>query len=149
MSPASLLKTYWRELTIGVLTVLLGVLIVARFNAPAPWRGPSPEKVSIGEDGRIDSAIHVVLERFGLTLPAGRAARGMQGQGDGIRQEFRIRVSPDFPSLVFNHALGEALRPLGARVIGTENTQDKRVDLHIRKDGIILRTLIFMESTDQ
>ena len=142
------LKTEWREATVGVLTVLLICLVAAYAAFPASTGSAAAGGGGTATDGRIDSAIGVTLGHFGIDIPADKLARRIQSPGAMVRREIRIRVPETFPSLLLNHELDRRLQPLGARVFAAENSQEKRIAIHIRKDGVIIRTLIFQESNE-
>ncbi len=137
----------WREAAIGVLGVLMLALLAALAAILASPGSASGPGAGTAANGRIDSAIGATMRHFELAMPLEKPAQ--QRLSPAVRRELRVRVPESFPSLLFNHALDSAIRPLGARVIGAENSQEKRVAIHIRKDGVILRTLILQESNEQ
>ena len=149
MTWAERLRTQWREVAVGVLAALVVLLGAALLVFPAsPGLGGMTGSTT-GVEGRIDSAIGSVLGHFEIEPASGRMAKWVQLQGIAPRREMRLIVAAGFPSLLLNHALATAVQPFGAHVIGVENSIEKRVALHVRKDGQILRTVILQESNEQ
>lgn len=92
----------------------------------------------------MDAAIDSVLVHHGIVLSHGRTSTIRASDKSIVRRETRFEVSPAFLSLSCNCDLNRAVAPYDARVIATEHTKEQIVAMHIRKDGMIVRTLVFV-----
>ena len=124
----------------GALAVLAACLAVAD-RALEP-RVPVVAPVH-RDSGEIDAAIDSLLVRHHVDLRSVRSWSVRTPDKAVLRRESRIDVPSSFVSLVFNHDLQNEVVPLGARVIATEHSKEQTVTMHVRKDGQVVRTLVF------
>ena len=134
----------------GYLIVALMLLAVAlaAANLFIPKRGAtlsSSTSLDLRNGADLDSVIETTLERFGVAPDAGRKSKIRQANNVDVRREIRFTVTASFPSVLVNHALNLRLRPLRARVIGTEDTKERKVTLHIQRNNMVVRSLVFVE----
>lgn len=124
----------------GGLAVLAACLAVAdrTLEPPVPALAPVTHN-----SGAIDAAIDSLLVRHHVDLRSVRSWSVRTPDRAVLRRESRIDVPPSFVSLVFNHDLQNEVMPLGARVIATEHSKEQTVTMHVRKDGQVVRTLVF------
>jgi len=136
-----------KVILIGVLTVFVIGLGIANLLFPSSDPGPAARRGDIAA-GRsaLDSAVDSSLARFGIPPASVRRIAVRPAGAAVVRWEIRARIPAGFPGLLLNHDLSLRLLPLGARVIGTENTQEGRIAFHIRKDGVIVRSVILQET---
>ncbi|MBA4311727.1 MAG: hypothetical protein C0417_03760 [Chlorobiaceae bacterium] len=64
------------------------------------------------------------------------------------RTERRINVSEDFSILELNRQLNLMAQKYGGRAIGSENTKEKSVAIHIKLDRYIIETIILRTTKD-
>lgn len=91
----------------------------------------------------IDQVIDTLLVRYHVGLRTVRTWSVLTPEKSVLRRESRIDVPPAFLSIGFNHDLSGEMAPFGARVIATEHSKEQTVTMHVRKDGVVIRTLVF------
>ncbi|HXG01094.1 MAG TPA: hypothetical protein VNL69_09910 [Bacteroidota bacterium] len=64
--------------------------------------------------------------------------------GAVTRLERRVTVPVEFNTLNFNRDLSRALAEIGTTVTASEKAYDNSVTMHIRKDGVIVESIIFV-----
>lgn len=97
---------------------------------------------------QIESVVSRLLIRYQVDGKAIRARKVLSGDGKFSRVERRIFVAPEFNTLSFNHDLYQAVSEFGATAIASEKSEDKSVAMHIKKDGVIVETLVFLVKRD-
>lgn len=133
-------KKFGRRL---LLFLLLAAIVAALVMALGPQRGDSiPERSASVQEG-IESVVRHLLTEYRIDPKEIRTRRIGVGNGDFRRIERRVSVVPEFNTLRFNHDLSRALAKHGATVIATEKLEDNSVAMHIKKDGVIVESIIF------
>lgn len=92
---------------------------------------------------KIEVAIEKTLTLFGIDQKTVATKRIKSGDGNFVRIERRIAVSSEFKVLEFNRVLSQRVGKFDATVIATEKLEDKSVAMHIKKDGVIVESVIF------
>jgi hypothetical protein len=64
------------------------------------------------------------------------------------RVERRINVPEDFSTIEFNQALNMLAQKYDGRAIGSENTKEKSVAIHIKLDRYIIETIVLRTTKD-
>ncbi len=103
---------------------------------------PAPAAARQGS-ADVDQAIDTLLARYHVDPKTVRRWSILTPDKATLRREIRADVPPAFLSLGFNHDLSREVAPLGARVIATEHSKEQTVTMHVRKDGVVTRTLVF------
>lgn len=92
----------------------------------------------------IDEAVRGLLARYNISQKAIRSKKIASAGGTHVRVERRVHVSDTFDMLGFNRDLKNAVDPLGAAVVATERSDDGSVAVHVKKDGAIIRSIVFI-----
>jgi hypothetical protein len=125
------------------LTVLgLGLFLANRFIAPGRGADPALPRDDSLTAATLNAHVDSVCVLFGLDPRSGRSRRAKEEGGSPARNERRLRVPPDFSTLEFNSALQTRLLPSGARVIATERTKEKSVNMSIVRNGQTVLTVV-------
>ncbi len=123
--------------------LLLAVVVTAFVIALDPYLEKSTT-VSVPEE--VELVVQRLLTQYRIDAKEVRTRRVGVGKGEFTRIERRVSVSPEFNTLGFNRDLALALAEHGATVIATERFEDKSVALHIKKDGVIIESIVFVMS---
>jgi hypothetical protein len=139
----------WKLAAGGILVLLAAGLVAAdRMLEPPAQEAPLPVAAARREGGSIDAVIDSLLVRSHVDLRTVKSWTVRTADREVLRRESRIDVPPSFLSLVFNHDLHNRVLPFGARVVATEHSREQTVTMHVRKDGLVIRTLIFRTVSD-
>jgi len=119
----------------------VGLVVVGQLTGHA---GSSVKRTSVPgvqSGGRtIAQQVEAVAAAFRIPRSALRFVPSRQGSAGP--PAVRLLVAPEFSSVEFNSALGDALTDLGAVVVGTEHLREKNVSLMIMKDGAAVMQVI-------
>ena len=110
--------------------VLIGVSLDLDDN-PVPPVEPESTVRSAAPSTGFEEDLASVCAQFGIPEKAIRARKVSDRADHLLRKEYRIRVPKDFSSFEFNNALNRRVEQSGARVMGTEQTRDRTVTLHV------------------
>jgi hypothetical protein len=91
----------------------------------------------------INAAVDSTLARQGLSLKQARTKTVRMKDGTILRRDTEFDVLPSFNSIVFNLLLSRELEEYGATVVGTEHAKEGKTLLHVRKEGVVFRTITF------
>ncbi len=108
-----------------------------------------PSRKSYESLTKVDAAIAKLLAQFQIQPKSIATRKIKNGDGKFARTERRIVVPPEFNTLEFNRALSERVVEFGATAIATEKSEDKSVTMHVKKDGVILESIIFLTKNDR
>jgi hypothetical protein len=92
----------------------------------------------------VDNAVSSLLAQHGVAPGMVRTWRVSSPRKQEFRIEQRVRVSPGFVSIEFNHALGQMLAPYDITVSATERTRERTVTMHLVLGGAVVRTITFV-----
>jgi hypothetical protein len=133
-------------LALAGVAIILGVIFIrvsTRAGADTPAKRPAGKQLS-GEE-QIARGVEAVCAEYNVPAGAIRSRRIKDGNGNGLRTEYRLRVPKDFSAAEFNRTLNQKVEPWGAHVLGTERTRDRTVTLHvIRDDETIVSVILDM-----
>ncbi len=91
----------------------------------------------------IQVAVDSLLRIRGIR-PVDISTRRVRAAGGSFeRVEQRVRVSPEWSSVELNRDLNRCLIPYGARVFATERSNESSVTMHIVREGVTLRSIVF------
>jgi hypothetical protein len=126
--------------TLGAICLLL--FFGERFFVPRAERSLAaiPPEGAAG----IQKVVDALLIRYGVDRASVKTWRVTTPDKTPLRVEQKIPVRSDFLSLVFNHDLNLRLAPYGAHVIATERTKENIITMHIVKDGMTTRSMVFV-----
>lgn len=93
---------------------------------------------------QIESAVAKLLSRYHIDAKSIKRRNVQSSDGTFTRIEKRISVESEFNSLNFNYDLNQAVSEFGATAIASEKSEDKSVTMHIKKDGVILQSVVFV-----
>ncbi len=124
----------------------LGILYWSGGGTRVPYTGLQDVPASTRE--AVDNAVTTLLAQQGVAPGTVRTWRVSSPRRQEFRIEQRVRVSPDFVSIEFNHALGAALAPYDIRVSATERTREHSVTMHLVLQGAVIRTITFVMDPD-
>lgn len=130
LSPA----TQKRVIIFGALAVTALVLIAAILGLGADPVLPDERESTVQRavpSAGFEDDLAAVCAQFGIPEKAIRARKVSDRAGHLLRKEYRIAVPKDFSSFEFNNALNRRVEQAGARVMGTEQTRDRTVTLHV------------------
>lgn len=120
----------------------LGIIAWSGGGARVPYSGlknvPAPTREAV------DNAVTSLLAQHGVAPGMVRTWHVGSPKKQEFRIEQRVRVSPDFVSIEFNHALGQMLAPYDIRVSATERTRERTVTMHLVLEGAVIRTITFV-----
>jgi hypothetical protein len=120
----------------------LGILAWSEGGLRAPYTGLGDVPASTRE--AVDTAVNGLLARHGVAPGMVRTWHVSSPDKQEFRIEQRVRVSPDFVSIEFNHELGDMLAPHDIRVSATERTREHTVTMHLVLRGAVIRTITFV-----
>jgi hypothetical protein len=124
----------------------LGIITWSGGGVRAPYGGlkdvPDPTREAV------DNAVTSLLAQHGVAPGMIRTWRVSSPKKQEFRIEQRVRVSPDFVSIEFNHALGQMLAPYDITVSATERTRERTVTMHLVLGGAVVRTIMFVMDPD-
>ncbi len=123
--------------SILVIAILLVVFVIAN-------RASNPEETSMAIAPSVEVVIQKLLVRFQIDEKSIRTRKVASGNGKFVRIERRVPVARDFNAMSFNHELNVAVASLGANAIATEKSEDKTVTVHVKKNGVIIESVIFI-----
>lgn len=103
----------------------------------------APETPSSSSDS-IEAVLDRALSAHGIDPRVVKTRRVAAGNRGMVRIERRVAVSPSFNPLALQHDLRLVLQPLGASVVATERSLDNSVAMHIKKDGMIIESLVLV-----
>lgn len=98
---------------------------------------------SVASEEEIERVVQRLFTQYRIGAASVRTRRLVMAGGGFSRIERRATVPTEFNTLSFNHDLSRALAKHGATVIATEKLEDKSVGMHIKKDGVIIETIVF------
>ena len=120
-----------------VIAVLLIVLLISN-------RSANRADTSMAVAPSVEVVIQKLLLRFQIDDKSIRTRKVPSGDGKFVRIERRITVAPEFNAMSFNHELNNAVASLGATAIATEKSEDKTVTVHVKKNGVIVESIVFL-----
>jgi hypothetical protein len=127
----------------GIVLVLLILLVFALLIAGREFeRPPQAEEQSDSVRPNIEMAAEKLLTRYHVEVKASSPRKARNSTS--YRTERRVSVPTEFNALNFNHDLNQAVAGFGATVIASENSQNKTVTMHIKKDGVIVHSVVFV-----
>jgi len=129
---------------LGVSVLLLTVQI---FGGLGCRDSKSSAEKAIESLPQIESVVSKLLGQYQIDKV--RMQKVWSSDGTFARKELRILVQPEFNTLNFNHDLNQAVAGFGATAIATEKSEDKSVTMHIKKDGVIVQSLLFVVRREQ
>lgn len=88
--------------------------------------------------------VQKVLKDHDIDIKSVRKREIRSTDGTFIRFEQKVTVAPVFNFLQLNHDLSRAIADLGATAIATERSEDKTVAIHIKRDGVVVQSIIFV-----
>lgn len=124
----------------------LGILRWSEGRWREPYTGLQDVPASTRE--AVEGAMNDLLAKHGIAPNLVRTWHVSSPGRQEFRVEQRVRVSPDFVSIEFNHALGMLLAPYGIRVSATERTREHTVSMHLVLRGAVIRTITFVMDPD-
>ena len=126
--------------------VLVGVILGLGDDPVLPDERESTVQGAVPSAGFEDD-LAAVCAQFGIPEKAIRVRKVCDRSGHLLRTEYRIAVPKDFSSFEFNSALNRRVEQAGARVMGTEQTRDRTVTLHVLQGDKTVMSVI-MEHRD-
>ena len=110
--------------------------------------GCSEPKIPVEKTSEIlpqaEAIVQRLLTQHGVDLKKLKTRKVASGDKSFVRIEQRVAVPPEFNTLNFNHELSERLADIGASVVATEKSEDKTVTMHIKNNGVIVQSLVFI-----
>lgn len=100
-------------------------------------------------DPNIQAVVHQLLRQYRVDPKTMATRTHSAGNGNVVRIERRVKVAPDFNTLNFHVDLSRALAEHDATVTASEKSEDGSVAMHIKKDGMIVETLVFLPRTSR
>ena len=104
----------------------------------------NPTEVVSGIASSIETAIQKLLTRYQIDGKSIKSRKVASNNGAFVRIERQIFITPEFNAFNFNHDLNQAVSEFGATAIATEKSEDKSVTMHIKKDGVIVQSIVFL-----
>jgi hypothetical protein len=96
----------------------------------------------------IDAEVDSILTRAQIK-PDARKKKIINTTDPEIKRvERRINVPEDFSTIEFNQALNMMAQKYGGRAIGSENTKEKSVAIHIKLDRYVIESIILKTTKD-
>lgn len=97
---------------------------------------------------KIDAEVDSILTRAQIK-PDARKKKVINTTDPEIKRvERRINVPEDFSTIEFNQALNMMAQKYGGRAIGSENTKEKSVAIHIKLDRYVIESIILKTTKD-
>jgi hypothetical protein len=118
--------------------LFLGEVLMPERGVPA-----GRAAMTAAQEAGIQSVVDTLLARYGVDRNTIRSRRVATVNKKLARQEQRVPVSREFPSLVFNDELKRMLDAVGASVVATERSTDNSVTMHIVCNRFTVRSIIF------
>jgi hypothetical protein len=111
------------------------------------WFGSQRTKDTAGESATredIATVVQQLFTRYRIAPSDIKIRRVNVGNGKLMRTERMVSVPPEFNTLNFHFDLNRALADQGVTVSATEKSEAHSVSLHIKKDGQIVESIIFV-----
>jgi len=122
--------------------IVLAIVVSGLGEKPAvPGTGKDTPLDAVRSSG-FEGDLNAVCAQFGIPEKTIRLRKVTDRAGRLLRREYRIAVPKDFSSIEFNHALNRRVESAGARVMGTEQTRDRTVTLHVLQDDKTVMSVI-------
>ncbi len=137
------ISNYRINVRLAVLAVVLAIA-VPLIALMISNRSANPAETSMAVAPGVEVVIQKLLLRFQVDNKSIRTRKVPSGDGKFVRIERRVTVAPDFNAMSFNHELNNAVASLGASAIATEKSADKTVTVHVKKNGVIVESIIFV-----
>jgi hypothetical protein len=139
----------WRALGATLLSCCVLVLFALESKEPVPSdEGVAPTKAGSGWREAVTRSLDSLFVLYGIAPDRVRTRPVKLPDRPAHRTEQRTAVRPDFVSVQFNHDLGTAVRPFGARVAAIERVREGIVTMHIVRSGRTVRSIIFVTDPD-
>ncbi len=130
----------FRFIAFAIVSIIVLALIVFFVSNHAA----NPAETSIAVTSSVEVAIQNLLRRHQIDDKSVRTRKVQSGDGKFVRIERRVTVVPEFNALGFNHELNKAVASLGANAIATEKSEDRTVTVHVKKNGVIVESIVFV-----
>ncbi len=128
-----------KRIVIGIVCALLVVPIVIALDHLT-----TSDNVVVRIEPEMETVIDNLLVRYNVNTKTMRSRKVTGPDKKSVRLERRVFVTPEFNTLNFNHDLTEKLRESGMSVVATEKSEDRSVTMHIKKNDVIVESLVFM-----
>lgn len=138
---------YRINVRLAILAVIL-VIAVPLIALMISNRAANPTETSMAVAPSVEVVIRKLLLRHQVDDKSIRTRKVPSVDGKFVRIERRVAVMPDFNAMSFNHELNNAVAELGAIAIATEKSEDKTVTVHVKKNGVIVQSIIFVVKKD-
>lgn len=134
-----------KKLLVVAACVVLAIAVVIAIGSRS---SNNPTEVVASVAPNIDTALQQLLTRYQVDGKSTRSRKVPSGDRTFSRMERRVTMPPEFNTLDFNHDLNQAVQEFGATAIATEKSEDKSVTMHIKKDGVIVQSIVFVVNKD-
>ncbi len=132
---------YFRILLIVVLLAGTGYLYYF-FHARETVSTRNITRNPAGAASEIDRQVDTVLAHFGIA-PEWIRKKSVQVAGSEFqRVERRVLIPMNVPPIQVNMAFNALARKYGGRAIGSENTKENTVTIHLDLNGTVLQSII-------
>jgi hypothetical protein len=131
------------RIAVVIVLALVAVILYALDTHPAALMARGRERPSPSLNEGIQAAVDSMFNRYGISRSSVRTWNVLSADRKPLRVVQQIRVSREFPSLIFNDQLQRLLEPVEARVFATERSRENIVTMHIVHHGQTLRSLAF------
>jgi hypothetical protein len=101
-------------------------------------------KEQAAADPDIRATVQHLLAQYGIDPRSVSARKHSVGTGGFARIERRVSVAPEFNTLNFHLDLSRAMAEHHATVAASEKSEDGSVAMHIKKDGVIVESIVFL-----
>jgi hypothetical protein len=132
-----------RALTAASLGVAAFGLFLAEVLMPEGVVSGMRSAISSAQEAGIQTAVDSMFVRYSIDRSKVRSWRVSTVDRRMARQEQRVPVSREFPSLVFNYELKRMMENVGASVVATERSTDNSVTMHIVCNRLTVRSITF------
>ncbi|MBI5473132.1 MAG: hypothetical protein HY961_12385 [Ignavibacteriae bacterium] len=129
-----------KRVVVGVACALLIVPIVIALDHLT-----TSDKVVVRIEPEMETIIENLLVHYNVDTKTMRTRKVTGADKESVRLERRVFVPPEFNTLNFNHDLSEKLLEMGLTVVATEKSADKSVTMHIKRDDVIVESVVFVQ----
>jgi hypothetical protein len=130
------------------LSAVVLIYIRERLSAPEPAAGTGAVQQGFPQK-EISAVVDSTLKRMMLPSEKIKHAEISIGDVPGVREEIRIRVTPEFEVIRAMTALTDSLRRFNVTLASTENLREKTSTIHCSFDKHVFESIIIAREEPQ
>jgi len=139
-----------KTLLLIVLAALAAVLAIFRERSAIPPQTAGVESVrEVLPLKEISSIVDSTLKRMSVPMEKIHRSNISVGGVQGVREELRIHVPPEFEALRALTVLTDSLRRFNVALVSTENLKEKTSTIHLSSDKRVFESIVIAKEEQQ